>query len=55
MESGLKQAASSLLGRWLYLTDRSATKVHQMAVDQRAHLYYDVEIGSGARLEYVLT
>jgi len=37
----------------LYLTDQSATKVHQMAVDQRAHLHYDVEIGSGASLEYV--
>lgn len=37
----------------LYLTDQSATKVHQMAVDQGAHLHYDVEIGSGASLEYV--
>jgi len=37
----------------LYLTDQSATKVHQMAVDQRACIHYDVEIGSGASLEYV--
>ncbi len=37
----------------LYLTDQSATKVHQMAVDQRARIHYDVEIGSGASLEYV--
>ncbi len=37
----------------LYLTDQSATKVHQMAVDQRAYLHHDVEIGSGASLEYV--
>lgn len=37
----------------LYLTDQSATKVHQMAMDQRARIHYDVEIGSGASLEYV--
>jgi urease accessory protein len=37
----------------LYLTDQSATKVHQMAVDQRARVHYNVEIGSGASLEYV--
>ncbi|XGV98429.1 MAG: urease accessory protein UreD [Leptolyngbya sp. BL-A-14] len=37
----------------LYLTDQSATKVHQMAVDQCARIHYDVEIGSGASLEYV--
>ena len=37
----------------LYLTDQSATKVHQMAVAQRARVHYDVEVGAGASLEYV--
>lgn len=37
----------------LYLTDQSATKVHQMAVEQRARVHYEVAVGSGASLEYV--
>jgi urease accessory protein len=37
----------------LYLTDQSATKVHQMALEQRARVHYDVQVGSGASLEYV--
>ncbi|MBW4691754.1 MAG: urease accessory protein UreD [Lyngbya sp. HA4199-MV5] len=36
----------------LYLTDQSATKVHQMAADYCARIHYEVEIGSGASLEY---
>ncbi|MBD2077071.1 urease accessory protein UreD [Phormidium sp. FACHB-592] len=37
----------------LYLTDQSATKVHQMAVEQSARVHYEVAVGSGASLEYV--
>jgi urease accessory protein len=37
----------------LYLTDQSATKVHQMPVDQFARIHYDFEVGSGASLEFV--
>ncbi|MBE9180383.1 urease accessory protein UreD [Oculatella sp. LEGE 06141] len=37
----------------LYLTDQSATKVHQMAVDQLARIHYDIEVGAGAGLEFV--
>lgn len=37
----------------LYLTDQSATKVHQMAVEQRARVHYEVEVGAGSSLEYV--
>lgn len=37
----------------LYLTDQSATKVHQMAPDQLARICYDIEVGANAHLEYV--
>jgi len=37
----------------LYLTDQSATKVHQMPLGQIARICYDLEISSGACLEFV--
>ncbi|MBD1871651.1 urease accessory protein UreD [Oculatella sp. FACHB-28] len=37
----------------LYLTDQSATKVHQMPVAQFARLHYDVEVGTDASLEFL--
>ncbi len=37
----------------LYLTDQSATKVHQMPFGQIARISYDLEISSGASLEFV--
>jgi urease accessory protein len=37
----------------LYLTDQSATKVHQMPIAQFARLHYDVEVGAGASLEFL--
>jgi urease accessory protein len=40
-------------GTSLYLTDQSATKVHRMAIDERARTVYDVSVGKNATLEFV--
>lgn len=38
----------------LYLTDQAATKVHSMPIaGSKAKTYYEIEIGSGATLEFV--
>jgi urease accessory protein len=37
----------------LYLTDQSATKVHQMQKEQLARICYHFEVGVGANLEFV--